>query len=93
MPEHRVAMLLVHGGTPRDQEARVQLADALPAGQVGPADDTGVFEVVIDATDRERAFERVWDAVAASATDDHIAFLEHPEVPEYWRPKARPVEG
>ena len=29
--------------------------------------------------------ERVWDAVAASGTDDHVVFLEHPELPEHWR--------
>jgi hypothetical protein len=27
----------------------------------------------------------VWDAVAASGTDDHIVFLEHPDLPQHWR--------
>src|ERR671929_63260 len=31
---------------------------------------------------------RVWDAVAASGADDHIAFLEHPSLPEHWRHRA-----
>ena len=31
---------------------------------------------------------RVWDAVAASGTDDHLVFLEHPELPEHWRPRS-----
>lgn len=81
-------MLLLHVGTPRDQEAREQLAAALPGAQIGEPDDVGVFEVAVDAEDEEAALQRIWDAVAASGTDDHIAFLEHPELPEHWRPRS-----
>jgi hypothetical protein len=80
-----VAMLMLHFGTPRDQEARAQLAAALPAAEVSEPDEIGVFEVALDAADREEALQRVWDGVAASGTDDHIVFLEHPELPEHWR--------
>ena len=52
---------------------------------MGEADDLGVFEVALEADDREDALRRVWNAVAASGTDDHILFLEHPELPEHWR--------
>ncbi|MDQ6878236.1 MAG: hypothetical protein M3082_11200, partial [Candidatus Dormibacteraeota bacterium] len=52
---------------------------------VGEPDEVGVFEVAVDADDRETALRRVWDAVAASGTDDHILFLEHPDLPEHWR--------
>jgi hypothetical protein len=86
MPERQtVAMFLLHSGTPRDQEAREQLAQALPDAEVGQPDDVGVFEVTLAAEDREDALTRVWDAVAASGTDDHIVFLEHPDLPEHWR--------
>jgi nitrate reductase NapAB chaperone NapD len=80
-----VAMLMMHFGTPRDREAREQLAAALPGGEVGQPDDVGVFEVVVEADDLEQAIQQVWDAVAASGTDDHIVFLEHPDLPEHWR--------
>jgi hypothetical protein len=81
-----VGMLLVHFGTPRDQEAREQLADALPDdAEVGEPDEIGVFEVAVEAEDLEEALQTVWDAVAASGTDDHIVFLEHPDLPEHWR--------
>jgi hypothetical protein len=86
MPErHVVAMLMLHFGTPRDQEARAELAAVLPGADVGHPDDVGVFEVALAAEDRESALRRVWDAVAASGTDDHIVFLEHPDLPEHWR--------
>jgi hypothetical protein len=79
-------MLMLHFGTPRDQEAREQLADALPDGaEVSEPDEIGVFELAVDADDLEEALQTVWDAVAASGTDDHIVFLEHPELPEHWR--------
>lgn len=80
-----VTMLMLHFGTPRDQRAREQLAGALPGSDVGPPDDVGVFEVSLDAHEREDALRQVWDAVAASGTDDHIVFLEHPDLPEHWR--------
>ena len=84
-------MLMLHFGTPRDQEARAQLASALPEAEVGPPDETGVFEIAIEATDQEEALTRIWDAVAASGTDDHVVFLEHPQLPEHWREhSARP---
>lgn len=86
MPDpYRVAMLLLHHGTPRDQQAREELQAALPDGAVGPPDDIGVFEVAVPADDFEAALQKVWDAVAESGTDDHIVFLEHPELPEHWR--------
>jgi hypothetical protein len=85
MARHTVAMLLQHPGTPRDAQAREQLAAALPDADVGAADDTGVFEIALDAYDLEQALQRVWDAVAASGTDDHVLFLEHPELPQHWR--------
>jgi hypothetical protein len=91
---HRVGMLMLHYGTPRDQEARAALAAVLPGGEVTEPDEVGVFEVVLDAEDREDALKRVWNAVAASGTDDHIVFLEHPDLPEHWRPKSgRPAGG
>ena len=84
-----VAMLILHVGAPRDQEARRQLADALPPGtEVAEPDEVGVFEVQVDAGDYEQALNIVWDAVAASGTDDHIVFLEHPDLPEHWRARS-----
>ena len=86
MPErHAIGMLLLHGGSPRDLEALGELAEALPRAEVGEPDDLGVFEVAIQAADQEDALRWIWDAVAAAGADDHIVFLEHPELPEHWR--------
>jgi hypothetical protein len=87
-----VAMLLLHPGTPRDEQAREQLAADLPSAEVGAPDELGVFEIALEADDLEQALQRVWDGVAASGADDHIVFLEHPELPEHWRPRSgRPL--
>jgi hypothetical protein len=80
-----VEMYTLHGGTPRDLEARKELAAALPDAEVTEPDDVGVFEIHLEAGDKEQALQRVWDAVAASGTDDHIVFFEHPDLPEHWR--------
>lgn len=82
-------MLMLHTGTPRDEEAHAQLREALPPGaEVTEPDELGVFEVRVDADDTEQALNVVWDAVAASGADDHIVFLEHSELPEHWRSRS-----
>lgn len=78
-------MLMLHERSPRDLEARNQLSAALPDTEISEPDDVGVFEVALEADDREQALEEVWDAIAASGTDDHIIFLEHPDLPDHWR--------
>lgn len=90
---YTISMLMMHLGTPRDQEAREQLAAALPDATVGEPDEVGAFDVVLQADDLEHALTRVWDAVSASGTDDHIVFLEHPELPEHWKPRSRRPAG
>jgi hypothetical protein len=85
---HKIGMFMIHFGTPRDQTARAQLAAALPDATVDEPDEVGVFEVEVEADDYEDALQRVWDAVAASGTDDHLVFLEHPELPEHWRDRS-----
>ncbi|MEA2403479.1 MAG: hypothetical protein QOE08_126 [Thermoleophilaceae bacterium] len=91
--EHVVTMASRHFGTPRDEQARSDLAAALPGAEVGEFDDNGVFDVGIEADDLEQALQRIWDAVAASGTDDHLVFLEHPELPEHWRRVSGPAAG
>jgi hypothetical protein len=51
---------------------------------MGEPDALGVFDISLEAEDLDAALTRVWDGVAASGTDDHIVFLEHPELPEHW---------
>ncbi len=86
---HSVAMLMLHDRSPRDLEARAQLIAALPDAEIGEPDELGVFEIALEAEEQEQALQQVWDAVAASGTDDHIAFLEHPDLPEHWRHRSR----
>ena len=89
MPSFEIGMLELHSGTPRDEEARDQLAGALPdEAEVGDADEVGVFTVTVEADDVDDALTIVWDGVAASGTDDHLLFLEHPDLPEHWRSRS-----
>jgi hypothetical protein len=94
MPQrHKIAMLMLHEGSPRDLEAREQLGGALPDAEISEPDEVGVFEIGLDADDQEQALLRVWDAVAAAGVDDHVAFLEHPNLPDHWRPRSRRPAG
>ena len=72
-----------------ETQARDALAAALPGAQVTDPDETGVFEVTVDAPSHEEALQQVWDAIAAAGADDHVAFAEHPDLPEHWRHRAR----
>jgi hypothetical protein len=93
MARQIVEMLMLHDGSPRDREAREQLSAALPDARVGEPDETGVFDIALDADDLEHALARIWDAVATSGTDDHLVFFEHPDLPEHWRDRSRPSGG
>jgi hypothetical protein len=78
MTDFKVGLVAVHGNTPRDQEAREQLADVLPDAEVGPIEDeSGTFEVEIEADTFEDAGQRVIDAIAAAGVDDHVQLAEH----------------
>jgi hypothetical protein len=83
-----IGMLLLDRGVAADG-ARKRLAAALPAAEISTPDDVGVFEVTLEADSQEDALQRVWDGVAAAGADDHIAFLEHPALPEHWRHRAQ----
>jgi hypothetical protein len=90
MARFEIGLLQQHGATPRDTEARQRLAAVLPDGaDIGSADEDGAFMVGVDADDLDAALTIVWDAVAASGTDDHLVFLEHPDLPEHWRSRSR----
>jgi hypothetical protein len=89
MPSFDIGLITQHGATPRDEQAHDQLASALPDdATVSDTDADGAFTVTVEADDLDDALTIVWDAVAASGTDDHLLFLEHADLPEHWRSKA-----
>jgi hypothetical protein len=58
-------------------------------GAVDP--DTGFFDVTVEAEGFDAALDRAWDAVAAAGADDHVAFAEHPDLPDHFRVRSRPA--
>jgi len=86
---YEISLIMLHGGTPVEHQAREQLAAALgDSAEVGPGDEVGAFTVALEASHLDDALTTVWDGVAASGTDDHLFFLEHPELPEHWRSRS-----
>lgn len=67
------------------REHLANLRQALPDAELTEPDDVGVFEARLSAPSREAALQRVFDAIAAVGADDHVVFLEHPDVPRHWR--------
>lgn len=84
MSSHAVAMYLPER-TARADQAVDELAAALPEAEVTEPDETGFFEITVEADEQEVALERIWDAIAATGADDHVVFAEHADIPEHWR--------
>jgi hypothetical protein len=82
--EFKVALREEVGG-PHGEEVRAALLAALGNPAASAPDETGTFEVTVEAADLDAALLEVWNALAASGADDHILFIEHPNLPEHWR--------
>lgn len=80
---YAVALQCLDRGTPC-ADARKRFADQLGIAVPEP-DDVGIFEVQVEAADFDGALQKAWDAMAAAGADDHLAFAEHPDVPEHWK--------
>jgi len=84
MAEYKIGMVALTRGAALSRGID-ELRLALPDATITAPDETGIFEVAIEADSFENALERVWNGVAAGGADDDIAFAEHPEIPEHWR--------
>jgi len=92
LPERQAIALQQPERGERAEEARRALLEALPDATFTEPDQTGFFEVSVEADSYEAALERVWDAIAAAGADDHVLLAEHPSVPEHWRHRtAKPI--
>jgi uncharacterized protein YcnI len=85
---YKIGMVMLDRGVLAD-EAYARFVAALKNATAADPDELGVFEVSVECESQDAALNHVWDAVAASGADDHIAFLEHPSLPEHWRQRAR----
>jgi hypothetical protein len=70
---------------PHGVEVRQALLEALGNPPATEPDETGTFEVTVEANTIDDALLAVWNALAASGSDDHILMIEHPNMPEHWR--------
>ena len=72
-------------GGPHGEEVRRAFLEQLGNPPATEPDDTGTFVVTIEAGTIDDALLAGWNALAASGADDHILFIEHPDLPEHWR--------
>jgi hypothetical protein len=64
---------------------RAALLDALGGAPATEPDEAGTFEVTVEADSIDGALLKVWNALAAAGADEHILFIEHPNLPGHWR--------
>lgn len=88
---YSIGMVMLDHGALAD-DARQRFGAALKGATASEPDELGVFEVSVECDSHDAALRHVWDAVAASGADDHMAFLEHPSLPEHWRHRAREAQ-
>ncbi|MEA2126553.1 MAG: hypothetical protein QOI80_3335 [Solirubrobacteraceae bacterium] len=72
-------------GGPHGEEVRRVLLDALGNPPATEPDETGTLEVTVEAGSFDDALLAVWNALAASGAEEHILFIEHPDLPGHWR--------
>lgn len=72
-------------GGPHGDDVRRAFLEALGNPPATEPDETGTFEVGVEADTIDDALLAAWNAVAASGAEDHILLLEHPNMPEHWR--------
>jgi hypothetical protein len=72
-------------GGPHGEEVRRRFLEALGNPPATDPDETGIFDVTVEAETIDDALLAAWNALAASGADDHILFIEHPNIPEHWR--------
>jgi hypothetical protein len=51
---------------------------------VGEPDETGLFEVSLDAGSRGTALELVWNAITRCGADDEVVFALDPNLADHW---------
>ncbi len=83
MHTHAIGMQLLDRGL-HAREAMERLRDILDCHCDEP-DGSGIFAVHVEADSFEEALNRAWDAMAAAGADDHVVFIEHPDIPEHWK--------
>ena len=72
-------------GGEHGEEVRKAFLEALGNPPATEPDETGTFEVTVDGDSIDDALLAAWNALAASGGEDHILFIEHPNLPEHWR--------
>ena len=84
MSEFKIGLREEMGG-PHGVEVRRALLEALGNPPSTEPDENGTFDVTVEADTIDDALLAVWNALAASGSDDHILMIEHPNMPGHWR--------
>jgi hypothetical protein len=84
MSETQSIGLQMQDRTERARQAIDDVVAALPGAEASAPDSDGSFEISVPSASYDDALRRVFDAVAAAGADDHLVFLEHPDIAHHW---------
>lgn len=73
MTTHQITLEILDPDQHTGEETRAELARTLEA-DVGAPDEGGLFDLRVEADSRERALQRVADALAALGVEQHFTF-------------------
>jgi hypothetical protein len=73
MSTHQITLEILDPDQHTGEDTRAELARTLEA-DVGAPDEGGLFDVRVEASSREKALQRVADALAALGVEQHFTF-------------------
>src|SRR5215211_5930807 len=73
MATHQITLEILDPDRHTGEDTRAELARSLQA-EVGAPDESGLFDLRVEAGSREQALERVTDALAALGVEQHFTF-------------------
>jgi hypothetical protein len=90
MPTFSIDMIMLPRGEVKNQRSFSSIVQWMgQAATVSEPDESGVFQIELDAGDEEEALTHAWNAVGGSGTGDHVFLLLTDELPDSWQVKAR----
>jgi hypothetical protein len=84
MSETQSIGLQLQDRTPRARAAIDDIVASLAGAEATEPDHDGSFEIRVPAGSYDEALRQVFDAVGAAGADDHVVFLEHPDIAHHW---------
>jgi|GEM_PF-4213405 len=90
MPTFSIDMLMLPRGEVKNQRSFGSIVEWMgQMATVTDPDESGVFQIELEADDLESAITHAWNSVGGSGTGDHVFLLQTDDLPQSWHVKSR----